>query len=77
MRKRVKNAKNSNGTQIVVSRQFEFLKNSRESLPFAKNSVFKEEIGRNRPMNGRITINGHDEASFDRNGAIKSHPFDL
>ena len=61
----------------LVSGQFEFLENSRASLPFTKNMLFKDEIGRNRLMNGRITINGHDEASFDRNGAIKSHPFDL
>ena len=61
----------------LVSGQFEFLENSRASLPFAKISVFIEQIGRNRPMKGRIAINGRDEASFDRNGAIKSHPFDL
>ena len=47
-RQRVKKAKKSNGTRIVVSRQFDYLKNSRVSLPLAKNSVFKEEIGRDR-----------------------------
>ena len=69
--------KKSNSTRIVVSRQFEFLKNSRASLPFAKNNLFKDEIWLNRLMNGRIAINGRDEASFDQNGAIKLHPFDL
>ena len=59
------------------SGQFEFLENSRASLPLAKNRLFKDEIDRSRPMNGRIATNGRDEASFDQNGAIKSHPFDL
>ena len=59
-----------------VSGQFEFLKNSRAKLSVPKNSVFKGEIGRNRPMKRHIAINGRDEASFDRNGEIKSHPFD-
>ena len=27
-------------------------------------------------MKGRLAIDGRDHASFDRNGAIKSHPFD-
>ena len=27
-------------------------------------------------MTRRIAINGHDEASFDRHGAIKSNPSD-
>ena len=59
-----------------MSGEFEFLKNLRAKLFVAKNTLFKGEIGRNRPMKRRITINGHDEASFDRNGAIKSHPCD-
>ena len=59
-----------------VSGQFKFLKNSRAKLPFMKNKLFKDEIGRNRPMKRRIVINGRDEALFDRNGAIKLHPFD-
>ena len=59
-----------------VSGQFEFLENSRSKLPFAKNSVFKGEIGRNCPMKGRIAINSNNEALFDRDGAIKSHPSD-
>ena len=42
---------------------------------FAKNSAFIGEIGHDRPMTRCIAINGRDEASFDRNGAIKSHPF--
>ena len=60
-----------------VSRQFEVLENSRASLPFVKNRLFKGQIGHNRLMNRRIAINGRDEASFDRNGAIELHPFDL
>ena len=59
-----------------MSGQFEFLKNSRVKLSVAKNSVFKGEIGRNRSMKRHIAINGRDEASFDRNNAIKLHPFD-
>ena len=38
-----------------------------------KNSVFKEKKRRNRSINGRLAINGRDEASFDQNGAIISH----
>ena len=57
----------------LVSKQFEFLKNSRASLFVAKNQLFKDEIGRNRLMKRRIAINSQDEASFDQNGAIKSH----
>ena len=56
--------------------QFEFLENSRATLLFAKNMLFKDEIGRDRPMNGRLAINDRDHASVDRNGAIKSHLFD-
>ena len=48
MRKRVKNAKKSNDTQIVVSRQFDFLENLRGSLLFAKNIVFIEQKRHNR-----------------------------
>ena len=60
-----------------MSGQFEFLKDSRAKLPIAKNSLFKDKIGHNRLMKGRIAINGRNEASFVQNGAIKSHPFDL
>ena len=63
--KRVKNMKKIKWHSNWVSEQFEYLKNSRTKLPFAKNSVFKGEIRRNRPMKGRIAINDHDEASFD------------
>ena len=37
-----------------VSGQFEFLKTSRVKLLFAKNNLFKDEIGRNRPMYGSL-----------------------
>ena len=57
-----------------VSGQFEFLKISRASSSVAKNSVFKDEIGRNRPMKRYHLINGRDEALFDQNGAIILHP---
>ena len=60
----------------MVSKQFDYLENSRASFSVSKNNVFKEKIGRNRPMNGRLAIDGCDEAPVDRNGAIKSHPFD-
>ena len=60
----------------LVSRQFEFLEDSRANLFVAKNKLFKGEIGRNRPMKRRLAIDGHDHVSVDQNGAIKSHPFD-
>ena len=59
-----------------MSGQFEFLKNSRAKLPFAKNSAFIGEIGRDRLMKRRIGINRRDEALFDQNGVIKSYPSD-
>ena len=47
-----------------VSRQFEFLENSRVVLS-SRRTVFKELIfGRNHPMKRRLTINSQDEASF-------------
>ena len=49
----------------LVSGQFEFLENSRAPFSVAKNTLFKEKIGRNRPMKRGIAINGRDEASFD------------
>ena len=76
MQKYIKNAKKSNGTRIVMSRQFDYLENSRAKLPFMKNSAFIGEIGRDRLMKRCIAINGRDEASFDQNSAIKSHPSD-
>ena len=57
----------------LVSGQFEFLENSRANLSVVKNTLFKDEIGCNCLMKRRIIINGRDKASFDRNGAIKSH----
>ena len=44
-----------------MSRQFEFLEDSKASFSVAKNSVFKDEIRRNRLINGRLAIDG---ASF-------------
>ena len=41
-----------------------------------KNSYLKGKFGRNRPMKRRHLINGCDEALFDRNGVIISHPSD-
>ena len=43
---------------------------------FVKKSEFIEEKRRNCRINGLIVVNGPDEASFDRNGAIKLRPFD-
>ena len=60
----------------MVSRQFEFLESSRVKLCVAKNSLFKDEIRRNRSMNSRYLINGHDEALVDQNCAIILHPSD-
>ena len=56
--------------------QFEFLEDSRAKLFVAKNSLFKDEIRRNRSMKSHHLINGRDEALVDRNGAILSHPSD-
>ena len=33
-------------------------------MSFTKNSVFKEKIRRNRPINGHLAIDGYDGASF-------------
>ena len=48
----------------LVSRQFEFLEDSKDVLP-SQRTVFKELIfGRDHPIKRRLTIDGHDEASF-------------
>ena len=59
-----------------MSRQFEFLENSRAPSFITKNSVFKGEIGRNRSMKRCHLINGSDETLIDQNGPIISHPSD-
>ena len=59
-----------------MSGQFEFLEDSRANLSVVKNKLFKGEIGRNRPMKRRLVIDNRNHASVDRNGVIKSHPFD-
>ena len=59
-----------------MSGQFEFLEDSKASLSIGKNKLFKDEIGRNRPMKSRLAIDNRDYASVDRNSAIKLHPFD-
>ena len=59
-----------------VSRQFEFLEIPHASFSIVKNTLFQGKKRRNRLMNGRITINGRDEPSFDQNGAIILHPSD-
>ena len=63
-------------TLELVSGQFEFLKNSRVKLLFVKNIAFIGKIGCDHSMKRRIATNGHDEALFDQNGVIKSHPCD-
>ena len=51
-RKRVKNAKKSNDSRIVVSRQFDFTRKSKGVFSFANNSYIYKRIGRNRRVNG-------------------------
>ena len=62
--KRVKIAKKSNDSRIVVSRQFDFTWKSKGKVSVAKNIEFIEEKRRNRRINGRIATNGQDCASF-------------
>ena len=54
----VKNVKKSIDSQIVVSRQFDFTKKSKGEFPSQRTFGFIEDFGRNRRMNGLITING-------------------
>ena len=63
MRKRVKNAKKSNDSRIVVSSQFDFTRKSKGVFLFMKNSYIYKRIGRNCWINGLIAINGPDEGS--------------
>ena len=63
-------------TLELVFGQFEFLEDSRVVLPSRRTSYLKKKIGCDRPMKGRLAIDGRDHASFDQNGAIKSHTFD-
>ena len=71
--KGVKNVKKSNDTWIVVSRQFDLSRKSKSVLPLRRTVLFIEEKRRNRRIWTSIVINGPDDASFDQNGAIKSH----
>ena len=63
-RKRVKKAKKSKESRIVVSRQFDFTRKSKDNISVAKNIEFIEELGVTVGSNGLITINGPDEASL-------------
>ena len=56
--KRVKKAKKSIDSQIVVSRQFNFNRKSKDSVSVAKNIELIEELGVTVGSNGLITING-------------------
>ena len=76
MRKCIKNEIKSNGTRIWCLDSSNFLKIQGQSFPSRRTRYFKEKFGRDRPMKGRLAIDGRDHASFDRNGAIKLHPFD-
>ena len=55
----------------LVSRQFEFLEDSRAPSSIAKNSYLKGGFGRDRPMKRRLLINSRDEVSIDRIIAVK------
>ena len=59
-----------------MSGQFEFLESSRAVFSVEEQVYLKRKLGRNRSMNGRLVIDSCDDASVDRNGAIKSHPSD-
>ena len=75
-RKRVKNTRKLNWYLNGVLTVRILSKIQGQNLP-SRRTAFKEvRIGRSRPMKGRITINGHDEALFDQNGAIISHSSD-
>ena len=63
-------------TWIVVSKQFDFTRKSKGPVSVAKNSEFIEEFGHNHRIWTSIAISGLDDALFDQNGVIKSHPFD-
>ena len=62
--KRVKKAKKSIDSRIVVSRQFDFTRKFEGSISVAKNIEFIEEKRRNHRINDRIAINSQDCTSF-------------
>ena len=69
--------KNSRDSQIVVSKQFDLLKNRRMGFCVKEHFDFIEEIGRNRRMH-RFIFNQWPRLNVDsRIGVFKSNPFDL
>ena len=54
----VKNAKKSIDSLIVVSRQFNFTRDSKGKVLSRRKFGFIEYFGHNHRINGRITING-------------------
>ena len=52
------------------------LEKSKGVFSVRRTVLFIEQKRRNRRMRWFIAINSQDEASFDRNSAIKSRPFD-
>ena len=57
----------------MVSRKSDYLENLRAVFSVKEQVYLKRKLGRNRPMNERLAIDGRDDASVDRNGAIKLH----
>ena len=68
--------KETNGTRIDAL-NIENLMNDHEHVLPSRRTVFKERnIEHGRWMKRRLAIDCQDHTSFDRNGAIMSHPFD-
>ena len=64
-RKRVKKAKKSNDSRIVVSRLFNFTQKSKGVFSITKNIEFIEEKRHNHWMQPFIAIHGPDHTSID------------
>ena len=58
MRKRVKKAKKSSDSRIVVSRQFDFTKKFKGKFSSRRTFSFIKYFARNRRIKGLIAING-------------------
>ena len=76
MRKCIKNTKKLNWHSNWCLDSSNFLKIQERVLPSQRTCYLKEKYGRDRSMKRHLAIDSRDHASVDKNGAIKSHPFD-
>ena len=68
--------KQTNGSWNDGLNETNLIKFHRHLFPSRRTAFKKNEFDRSRSMKGRLEIDSHDQALFDRNDAIILHPFD-